>query len=509
MNNNFIDNSNNTQSNNTIQLSSFRELLVNYNADTDSDKWSKYITPQLMTKLAENFDISIEASGRKYNVFFIANMYLLFHKLIFEKNEKKFYSYDPQRGLWVETTECTLVNKIQRFILDFSNTPWGIDQGGAQNLSQCKQVVEILRGAAEHDKPFERPKDKYIIHTKNTMLEYSQQEMRWQTHDFSADYRSRNATEIMYDPEATAPRFMAELLQPAMTQEDIDILQKYVGQILLGNNLSQRFLMITGTAGGGKSTLVNVIEQLISRVNCTELRMKEGNNRFETCRYVGKTLLTAKDVSSQFLNHRHAGILKALTGGDVLTVEYKGHNNTVDIVGNFNIIIVSNSSLQLKLDNDMEAWRRRLLWIKYSGKPQKNPIADFDKILIEEEGSGILNWALAGAEKLLTAGGKIQPPQEQVERINDLLNGADPLNTFVKKQLEKTDDVSMTTEEIWNYFNNYCQNNELQKCAKSVFQHRLPELIEQMFGIRCQHNIIRKGKAKRGYSGISLALSHN
>ena len=75
-----------------------------------------------------------------------------------------------------------------------------------------------------------------------------------------------------------------------------------MGQCLLGDNPSQRFLLITGTAGGGKSTLVNVIEQLVTRQNCTELRLEHMHGRFENSRLVGKTLLTGKDVKAGFLS---------------------------------------------------------------------------------------------------------------------------------------------------------------------------------------------------------------
>lgn len=214
------------------------------------------------------------------------------------------------------------------------------------------------------------------------MLEFSANG-EWVTCDFSPDYMSRNRTEIIYNPKAKAERFLTELLQPAMSQDDIETLQLYVGQILLGRNLAQKFLLITGSAGGGKSTLVNIIESLITRENCTQLRLEEGASRFETSRYVGKTLLTAKDVSSQFLNNRNAGCLKALTGGDTLSVEYKGRNTQADVVGNFNAIIVGNSTPLLQTDNDIEAWRRRMLWIKYRRKPTENPIANFDRLLIE------------------------------------------------------------------------------------------------------------------------------
>ncbi|MBR7106801.1 MAG: hypothetical protein IKC89_00135, partial [Lentisphaeria bacterium] len=51
---------------------------------------------------------------------------------------------------------------------------------------------------------------------------------------------------------------MDKLLQPAVSGDDISLLQRYIGQSLLGENFSQTFLLLTGTGGGRKSTLVNI-----------------------------------------------------------------------------------------------------------------------------------------------------------------------------------------------------------------------------------------------------------
>ena len=124
--------------------------------------------------------------------------------------------------------------------------------------------------------------------------------------------------------------FLEKLLAPCKPDE-IECLQYYLGQCLLGVNLSQTFLMLTGTSGAGKSTLVNVIEGLINRVNCTELRLEQMADRFELYRLRDMTLVTAKDVKSNFLMSRGAHVLKALVGGDTKTAEAKGMNETFDI----------------------------------------------------------------------------------------------------------------------------------------------------------------------------------
>ena len=103
--------------------------------------------------------------------------------------------------------------------------------------------------------------------------------------------------------------------------------------------------------------LVNLIKKLIPQNNCTGLRLKHIESRFETARYIGKSLLTATDETSDFLNSSGAYMIKSLTGGDWVPAEIKGSNEPFEVLCNFNILISSNADLTVNLDSDVAAWR--------------------------------------------------------------------------------------------------------------------------------------------------------
>ena len=71
--------------------------------------------------------------------------------------------------------------------------------------------------------------------------------------------------------------------------------------MLLGVNYAQRFMMLEGTAGGGKGTFVEVLEAIIGENNSAQMRTRHLEDRFEIGRFVGKTLLGGKDVADNFL----------------------------------------------------------------------------------------------------------------------------------------------------------------------------------------------------------------
>ena len=137
-------------------------------------------------------------------------------------------------------------------------------------------------------------------------------------------------------------------------------------------------------------------------MNTYQLRTDCLNERFETYRYRGKTLLIGPDVRGDFLMERGASMLKVLVGGDPISAEGKGLNGDFPMFGTFNIVVTCNSRLRLRLEGDAGAWRRRLLVVRYEKPPPAKRVLDFDHVLLRDEGSGILRWAMAGFVKLQT-----------------------------------------------------------------------------------------------------------
>ena len=91
------------------------------------------------------------------------------------------------------------------------------------------QILRLLKGMIEKPDVFQRSKN--IIHVGNGVLHLDENPPT--LHGFGPDYYSRNRTDICYDQTAECPRFLNELLRPALTEKDILLVQRYAGQCLL------------------------------------------------------------------------------------------------------------------------------------------------------------------------------------------------------------------------------------------------------------------------------------
>ena len=428
------------------------------------------------------------------------------NNVIYEPELGKFYEYQQENGLWIRKSEARVKKDLGDSLKCFA------DEVGQEKIIYLatepllRALAQLLKGEAEKRSIFEnRPKQ--IIHLENCMLSLDSSPP--DILSFNPSFYSRNQSPIPYDPKADCQMFKTELLGEALAQEDIDLLQRYCGQCLLGINLSQRLLILSGTAGGGKSTVVTVIEKIIGTENVAELRVSNLDGRFETSRYIDRSLLVSKDVPSNFLNQSSAYKIKALIGGDLQEAERKNANDTYKFYGNFNVIITSNTRLKVMLDSDIEAWRRRLLIVHYKNPKPEKPIVQFADILIKNEGSGIINWMIEGAIKVLNeldTKGVFMITDVQKERVDDLLDESDSLLSFVKRKIVRKDDSVLTTEEIVNRYKNFCDEKGWISLTNREAQEKLVIIMKEVHGV-VRRTDIHKGTSitnQRGYSKVGF-----
>lgn len=444
-----------------------------------------------------------EGIPKDINQMYFAARYAQDNHVLYESTIGWFYEYHQETGLWQATTDPKLVYKIGFAFMRV------LDENNARSLlkkrtnSLMTQILEFLKGRVGKSEAFRR--DRSIIHVANGVLHLDSYPMTLNA--FSPDYHSRNRSEITFDESADCPQFRAELLLPALSQDDISLIQLYAGQCLLGKNLIQRMLLLRGTPGGGKSTLVNVLENVIGTFNIAQLRIHLLTERFELAGFVGKTLLTGKDVPGNFLDHKAAYVLKALVGGDVQEAEQKNMKQKFKIPGDYNVIITSNTRLRVRLDSDSGAWRRRLLIVDYERPPTAKPIPEFDRFLVETEGPGILNWCITGAIRLLNEVskiGRVNLTNTQMKRVDDLLSESDSIRSFVRERVIRTETSDVTGSELMIGYTAYCAENGWQAVTMRQFENQIGDVMMELFSAPRRHDISRNGKDQRGFAYFEL-----
>lgn len=459
----------------------------------------------------------IESEGEPYGVGahgavtinepFFVRKFTIDHPIIFEPAEKRFYEYSEANGLWEYLTVDAIKDELSADLRDYAETQPEHEE--KLNLKRTNaltnSLASSLHGRAEDPDAFRHDAQKAFIHLTNGVLDLRDPE-HIDLKSFHPSWHSRNQIPYELSESAECPRFLHELLEPQLSADDIYLLQRYAGSILLGGNLTQNFLIFTGQAGSGKGTIVEVFEEIIGRKNVAELRTNLLFQQFELASFIGKTLLCGKDVPGNFLQHRSASVIKKLVGHDWLDAECKFSNERCAMRGEFALLINCNSRLHVHLDGDEDAWRRRMMILEFNNPPVCKKVPNFSLMLAKEEGAGIVAWMIQGAVEFLhdiQQYGEIRLTETQKERVNKLLQESDSVRHFVRRRLVANTGGGITTDELIAGYVTFCMENDWTAKSPSVAKNALPDIMLAELGVTQSHDILRNGKSKRGYRGVS------
>lgn len=442
------------------------------------------------------------ASG--INEAYWAALYAKESDVIYNICDGTFWGYQPSKGVYVKAHRDGIKQEISRRLLEYSRQEPELE--GVEKLRTDKvlnAIVSQLVGIAGKSDAFERQPG--VLHLKNGMLSINGSEAALE--GFAPRFRSRARIPVEFDPHQTCPRFLNELIRPAVEEDDVLLLQKIAGQAVVGVNDIQRFVVLMGAAGRGKSQFVELLQNLVGLENCTQLRTQHLHERFELFRFQSKKLLIGVDVDDDFLSSKGAPVIKGLVGGDTFDAEEKGGTASFPIQGRFNVIMTTNCRLRVKLQGDTDAWRRRMVIVRFEAPPPSRRIPRFAEELLREEGPGILNWALAGWVMLLKdieEEGDIRLTPRQRGAVDSILGGRDHLRTFLSEAVSSQKGSDLTVQELEERYIARCGSSGWERLPTSEFHQALPDLMHQMFGTRKSGSCQRGGKQIRGFRSVGF-----
>ena len=201
---------------------------------------------------------------------------------------------------------------------------------------------------------------------------------------------------FVYDKTADCPVWKMFLMQIFRNDNQlIRFIQKAMGYTLSGDVSEQCLFILWGTGANGKSTFLNVLQQLFGDYACsasTETFMKKTSEQSnDLARLKGARLVTTSEIEQG--KQMSESLIKSITGEDELTARFL-YGEYFSFKPTFKIFMATNHKPKIRgADNGI--WRRiKMIPFNVTIPPEQRDKKLTEKLIAEN--AGILNWLIQG-----------------------------------------------------------------------------------------------------------------
>lgn len=287
--------------------------------------------------------------------------------------------------------------------------------------------------------------------------------------DMGLPLQGKTYTPGAVPPESLFGQFLTTSLPDQAVQ---DYLQEGMGYTLTPFTIHQIALLLKGAGRNGKSVMVRLLSALHGRTASMNLKKLSG---FALSPLFGASLAISDEVPERGLDTQ---IWKALISGEAVPVDRK-YLSPINYRSTAKWVICTNLD-QRSNDNSDGFWRRMVV-IPFSEQiARKDVVPGLDQKIIDTELRLVLDWCLAGLQRLMARGSFPAEPQAVIAAKNLAVLASDPVAAWIQDcgVQASTDSVDLKTkDEIFKRYCYWCSANRVRVMDSVAFWTRLRRLV--------------------------------
>lgn len=364
-----------------------------------------------------------------------------------------------------------LIGKVPMFV--FNGTPYLYEHGVYVQDSMGHRTREIISNLMErkfHKEPLIRRVYDLLIDQPFLQKSYDQVNlqpkhwinfqngyfdvMQWKILPHDPKYLTINQIPHEFDPKMEiAPdsgKTLWNFLNVSLPdKDDQETFWEFLGYCMTADTRFQKFVMIKGPGGTGKSVLISLVEDIVGKKNCVSISIQDLNKRFYATSLFGMLLNACADIPSSSM--QNIDILKKAVGEDVILYEKKGRDPMKFF--SYAKLMFSANEMPMNLDDKTNAYYRRLLVLdmEHIVTPEEKDLNLKDKLFKEEN---ICIFRAMVALKSLYDRGSFTESEHSKEIIDDLYRRADSVKSFLDDCVENAADCHEKRADV---FDAYCK----------------------------------------------------
>lgn len=332
-------------------------------------------------------------------------------------------------------------------------------------ISRINRVYNLILADYRLTKKNEEIND-YPVHWinfKNGMYDPVLEEM----HLHDPKYLSINQIPHEYDPKAEYIGTVAEQFFTGLfpDREDREMFFAYAGYCMTADTRLQKFMVLLGIPGSGKSTAINMLIKAVGSENVSCITLQDLQERFTPTELLGKLLNACADLPRKALEQVDA--IKRITGEDPIKGEYKG--GKVFSFLSYAKLIYSANEMPVSLDEKTGAFYRRILAIEIT---RKGPRIKALRQGLEYSMPGFIKECVAALARMYARGGEIDSPNSK-RIVHELHRESDSVQAFLDDCIEKRPGERIERGSLHKQYEAYCWDNEWSPINSRSFYKNL------------------------------------
>ena len=255
-----------------------------------------------------------------------------------------------------------------------------------------------------------------------------------------------------------------KFLSEVASQKDIKRLQEWAGYTLIPGYPVKKGLILIGPTDSGKSTFLQAIKEILGIQNVSAATLQQlstADQRFITSKLYKKLVNIAPDMPTSSLSD--ISIFKGITGRDLIPGEFK-YKHPFDFQPRSKLLFSANS-LPL-VGDDEDAFFNRWDIIVFHKPPSIDARLQEN---LKKESSGILNWMIEGAKRIMENGLMFTDATSTAEAMRIWTRSANPVRAFFKECIIKEGDEEKLASDYYETYKIYAERYHVSLEDEDVF----------------------------------------
>ena len=311
------------------------------------------------------------------------------------------------------------------------------------------------------------------LNVKNGLINLSTMEFT----EHTPELRTIMQLPVVYDPNADCPA-LKQFLKKVTFEECIPIIQEMLGYCLLNTMQYEKSFLLYGEGGNGKGTLISVMQKFFGEQNASNVALQTlSDNRFAAASLFGKMVNLHSDIPNRLIED--SSLFKELTSGDRIQAEEK--HKAAFSFNNRAKLVFSANELPSSRDNS-EGFHRRWVIVPFPNKFNDRVLRS--SLFSDLEMSGILNWAIEGAKRLIKQGGFSESKIVR-EKVQDYREKSDSVYHFLRERCEVGGaNDTVKKQELYNAYRSVCTDWGVHPVNQANFNQRVRVVYPNVYEFR-------------------------